>query len=132
MQDAFASALLSWPQKGIPQNPGAWVIAAAHRKLIDQSRKERTKREKQASLEYETAAVSLPEASMGLPDDRLRLIFTCCHPALEQGAQVALTLRTLGGSRRRKLRRRFSLLKRRSRSGWCGRSAKLAMRGFPT
>jgi RNA polymerase sigma-70 factor, ECF subfamily len=94
--------LISWPEKGIPQSPGAWIIAAAHRKLIDLARKERTKREKQASLEYETAAVSLPEAPMSLPpmslpDDRLRLIFTCCHPALEQGAQVALTLRTLGG-----------------------------------
>jgi RNA polymerase sigma-70 factor, ECF subfamily len=97
MQEAFASALISWPEKGIPQSPGAWIIAAAHRKLIDLARKERTKREKQASLEYETAAVSLPEAPMSLPDDRLRLIFTCCHPALEQGAQVALTLRTLGG-----------------------------------
>jgi RNA polymerase sigma-70 factor (ECF subfamily) len=97
MQEAFTSALISWPEKGIPQNPAAWIIAAAHRKLIDQSRRERTRREKQDSLEYETQAASLPEAPMSLPDDRLRLIFTCCHPALEQGAQVALTLRTLGG-----------------------------------
>lgn len=97
MQEAFTSALMSWPEKGIPQNPGAWIIAAAHRKLIDQSRRERTRREKQDCLEYETQAASLPEAPMSLPDDRLRLIFTCCHPALEQGAQVALTLRTLGG-----------------------------------
>jgi RNA polymerase sigma-70 factor, ECF subfamily len=97
MQEAFTSALMSWPEKGIPQNPAAWIIAAAHRKLIDQSRRERTRREKQDSLEYETQAASLPEAPMSLPDDRLRLIFTCCHPALEQGAQVALTLRTLGG-----------------------------------
>jgi RNA polymerase sigma-70 factor (ECF subfamily) len=97
MQEAFASALISWPEKGIPQNPGAWIIAAAHRKLIDQSRRERTRRENQDSLEYETQAAILPEAPMSLPDDRLRLIFTCCHPALEQGAQVALTLRTLGG-----------------------------------
>jgi RNA polymerase sigma-70 factor (ECF subfamily) len=97
MQEAFTSALISWPEKGIPQNPGAWIVAAAHRKLIDQSRRERTRREKQDSLQYETEAMSLPEALMSLPDDRLRLIFTCCHPALEQGAQVALTLRTLGG-----------------------------------
>ncbi len=97
MQEAFTSALMSWPEKGIPQNPAAWIIAAAHRKLIDQSRRERTRREKQDSLKYETQAASLPEAPMSLPDDRLRLIFTCCHPALQQGAQVALTLRTLGG-----------------------------------
>jgi RNA polymerase sigma-70 factor (ECF subfamily) len=101
LQDAFTSALVSWPEKGIPENPGAWIVAAAHRKLIDQSRRERTRREKQNSLQYETESMALPddsiEESMDLPDDRLRLIFTCCHPALEQGAQVALTLRTLGG-----------------------------------
>jgi RNA polymerase sigma-70 factor, ECF subfamily len=103
MQDAFASALVSWPEKGIPQNPGAWILAAAHRKLIDRSRRERTIRDKRNSLEYETQALIQPddtwtrEAPMGVADDRLRLIFTCCHPALEQAAQVALTLRTLGG-----------------------------------
>ncbi|MBV9611663.1 MAG: sigma-70 family RNA polymerase sigma factor, partial [Acidobacteriaceae bacterium] len=103
MQEAFASALISWPEKGIPQNPAAWITAAAHRKLIDQSRRERTRREKQDSLSYETEVLSRPvdsqieEASLHLPDDRLRLIFTCCHPALNQDAQVALTLRTLGG-----------------------------------
>src|SRR6516164_1688320 len=54
MQEAFAAALVSWPEKGIPQNPAAWITAAAHRKLIDQSRRDRTKREKQDSLRYET------------------------------------------------------------------------------
>jgi RNA polymerase sigma-70 factor (ECF subfamily) len=109
MQEAFAAALASWPEKGIPQNPAAWITAAAHRKLIDQSRRERTKREKQDSLRYETEAFvqtgafakgdgpELEDASMRFPDDRLRLIFTCCHPALNQEGQVALTLRTLGG-----------------------------------
>src|SRR5580692_3781897 len=56
MQEAFASALVSWPERGIPQNPAAWITAAAHRKLIDQSRRERTKREKQDALRYETEA----------------------------------------------------------------------------
>jgi RNA polymerase sigma-70 factor (ECF subfamily) len=103
MQEAFASALVSWPEKGIPQNPAAWITAAAHRKLIDQSRRERTKREKEDSLRYETEAFApaqepeLEDAAMHFPDDRLRLIFTCCHPALNQEGQVALTLRTLGG-----------------------------------
>ena len=103
MQEAFASALASWPEKGIPQNPAAWITAAAHRKLIDQSRRERTRREKQESLRYETEAFAptdcpeIEEAAMHFPDDRLRLIFTCCHPALNQEGQVALTLRTLGG-----------------------------------
>jgi RNA polymerase sigma-70 factor (ECF subfamily) len=100
MQEAFASALVSWPDKGIPSNPAAWMMATAHRKLIDQSRRERTKRDKQDSVRYETASLSNPaseEAPLHFPDDRLRLIFTCCHPALNQEAQVGLTLRTLGG-----------------------------------
>jgi len=103
VQEAFASALVSWPSKGIPDNPGAWIMAAAHRKLIDAMRRERTRRDKQDSLRYETESIgSLPdpefkEATMEFPDDRLRLIFTCCHPALNREAQVALTLRTLGG-----------------------------------
>jgi RNA polymerase sigma-70 factor (ECF subfamily) len=102
MQEAFASALASWPQKGIPQNPGAWIMTTAHRKLIDSVRREQTARNKQQALLYETGlAVAAPgeiqEDPMSLPDDRLRLIFTCCHPALNLDAQVALTLRTLGG-----------------------------------
>jgi RNA polymerase sigma-70 factor (ECF subfamily) len=103
MQEAFAAALASWPEKGLPRNPPAWITAVAHRWLIDRSRHEKTKREKQDALLYETSAVYAPpdlfneEAAMHFPDDRLRLIFTCCHPALNRESQVALTLRTLGG-----------------------------------
>jgi RNA polymerase sigma-70 factor, ECF subfamily len=103
MQEAFAAALASWPERGIPSSPGAWITAAAHRKLIDQARRERTRREKQEALLYETPSISHPEEArlseepVFFPDDRLRLIFTCCHPALNHEAQVALTLRTLGG-----------------------------------
>jgi RNA polymerase sigma-70 factor, ECF subfamily len=103
MQEAFASALASWPERGIPRNPAAWITAAAHRKLIDQGRRDRTKREKQDSLHYQTPKFTEPEdleleeAFMHFPDDRLRLIFTCCHPAINREGQVALTLRTLGG-----------------------------------
>ncbi len=103
MQEAFAAALVAWREKGIPRNPVAWMIAAAHRKLIDHSRRERTKRGKEDSLRYETPSIVVPELtpgeedSMHFPDDRLRLMFTCCHPAIHQEAQVALTLRTLGG-----------------------------------
>ena len=103
MQDALASALVTWPERGVPQNPSAWITAVAHRKLIDQGRRERMKREKQDSLRHEIEILRRPddptieEASMHFPDDRLRLIFTCCHPALNREAQVALTLRTLGG-----------------------------------
>lgn len=103
LQDAFASALVYWPVRGIPANPGAWVTAVAHRKLIDYARRQTRQMEKQAALLHEAKAgaldedVSADEMSVTYPDDRLRLIFTCCHPALNREAQVALTLRTLGG-----------------------------------
>ncbi len=103
MQEAFSAALTSWPEKGIPQNPAAWITAIANRKVIDQSRRERTRQEKQDSLRYQTRTIAYSESGeadetfMHFPDDRLRLIFTCCHPALRPEAQVALTLKTLGG-----------------------------------
>ena len=103
MQEAFASALASWPVKGIPDNPAAWIMTAAHRRLIDAARREQTWREKQEALNYAartsggTPPVEIEDAAMDFPDDRLRLMFTCCHPALNVAAQVALTLRTLGG-----------------------------------
>ena len=103
LQEAFASALASWPEKGTPENPAAWIMTTAHRKLIDAVRREHTRLEKQDSLQYETEIVSarqdceIESAAMHFPDDRLRLIFTCCHPALNPEAQIALTLRTLGG-----------------------------------
>jgi RNA polymerase sigma-70 factor (ECF subfamily) len=103
MQEAFASALATWPLGGIPRVPAAWITAAAQRKLIDRSRRERTKHAKQDSLRYEIETSQMRDDSQffeetpHFPDDRLRLIFTCCHPALNQEARVALTLRTLGG-----------------------------------
>lgn len=100
-QDAFAAAVVAWRSKGIPDNPAAWITAAAHRKLIDYARRERTRRGKEEQLLYESEPFSAcaVEQEMSLPaeDDRLRLIFTCCHPALNREAQIALTLRTLGG-----------------------------------
>ncbi|MGH9822717.1 MAG: RNA polymerase sigma factor, partial [Blastocatellia bacterium] len=92
-----------WPEKGVPNNPAAWVTSVAHRRLIDRARRDQTHNEKEPALIYEieTAAASgneeIDENSMFYPDDRLRLIFTCCHPALSPDAQIALTLRTLGG-----------------------------------
>jgi RNA polymerase sigma-70 factor (ECF subfamily) len=103
MQEAFAAALRDWAERGVPDNPAAWITTAAYRKLIDAKRRERTRREKQTMLELEIAIEAiedppLPGAlSREIPDDRLRLIFTCCHPALNREAQIALTLRTLGG-----------------------------------
>jgi RNA polymerase sigma-70 factor (ECF subfamily) len=102
LQEALAAALATWPWKGVPQNPAAWITSAAHRKLIDRSRRERTKHAKQDALRYEieahmSEAAPMPDEAPQFPDDRLRLIFTCCHPALNPEARVALTLRTLGG-----------------------------------
>ena len=92
VQDALVSALEHWPREGLPANPGAWLMTAARRKGIDRLRREARYREKLAELE--DTAVSIPSA---LPDDRLDLIFTCCHPALAREAQVALTLRSVAG-----------------------------------
>src|SRR5215469_18735069 len=106
MQDAFSAALVHWPGRGIPENPAAWITAAAQRKLIDYARRDRTRREKQDEVARELEMQQAMQATSGdpdeagnmhFPDDRLRLIFTCCHPAINAEAQVALTLRTLGG-----------------------------------
>jgi RNA polymerase sigma-70 factor, ECF subfamily len=115
MQEAFATAVANWPAKGVPDNPGAWITSVAHRKLVDHVRRERVRREKQGPLLYETPTVYAPDMTMieaepiSFPDDRLRLIFTCCHPALHQEAQVALTLRTLGGLTTPEIARAFLL-----------------------
>jgi RNA polymerase sigma-70 factor (ECF subfamily) len=95
-------ALERWPSDGTPDNPGAWITRVARNKAIDRLRREKTlqvKKEILAGLEaLAPTSEELPsEAEPELPDDRLRLIFTCCHPALRPQARVALTLRTLGG-----------------------------------
>jgi RNA polymerase sigma factor (sigma-70 family) len=92
VQDALVAALEHWPRSGIPENPGAWLMTTAHRKGIDRLRRETRYREKVAQLE------ETPMSEAGsLPDERLELIFTCCHPALAREAQIALTLRSVAG-----------------------------------
>jgi len=90
VQDSLVTALDKWPQQGIPDNPGAWLMTTARRRAIDLLRRERKWSEKVALLEH-------ANMSEGETDDRLRLIFTCCHPALAQDVQVALTLRAVAG-----------------------------------
>lgn len=99
IQDAFAEAMRSWPDSGIPINPGGWIAAVSRRRAIDRIRREQTysrKRDLLASLEKVEA--ERPQMfGPAIPDDRLQMIFACCHPALDTDKQVALTLRTLGG-----------------------------------
>lgn len=114
VQDAFSRALEVWPREGVPANPPGWVATTARRRAIDQIRRARRFREKtkvlarleQAEGELRKEAVTLPGED-GPQDDRLRLLFTCCHPALSVEAQVALTLRVTGGLTTREIARAF-------------------------
>jgi RNA polymerase sigma-70 factor (ECF subfamily) len=106
VQDAFTQALRRWPRDGLPPNPGGWVTMTARRCAIDRLRRDVRGREllrELAVLEHEPQAQEVGP----VPDDRLRLIFTCCHPALATEAQVALTLRLLGGLRTDEVARAF-------------------------
>jgi RNA polymerase sigma-70 factor, ECF subfamily len=96
VQDAFATAVIRWPDSGLPPAPAGWIITTARNRAIDRLRREasRDDRHAQAALLH---ARDEPAEESPVQDDRLRLIFTCCHPALARGAQVALTLRLLGG-----------------------------------
>jgi RNA polymerase sigma-70 factor (ECF subfamily) len=98
VQDAYASALSTWGPRGIPKNPGAWLTVAARRRALDMHRRAATERQALPKLlDPSDFGQGEPDRDDGVPDDRLRLIFTCCHPALAQEAQVALTLRLLCG-----------------------------------
>jgi RNA polymerase sigma-70 factor (ECF subfamily) len=100
VQEAFAEALRTWPERGVPKNPGAWITTTARNRAIDRLRRQRALAERTDALtrlaELEVLEGDESDVS-GIPDDRLRLIFTCCHPALALEARVALTLKTLGG-----------------------------------
>lgn len=110
LQDALASALTHWARGGVPLQPAGWLLKVARRKAIDRLRRSATARDKAADVEYLQSldrddAERAAEAE--IPDERLRLIFTCCHPALDQKTRVALTLRTLGGLTTAEIARAF-------------------------
>ncbi len=97
--DALLAAIERWPRDGIPRNPGAWLTTTARRRAIDRLRRDARYRGRveQIAHELEIRTPPIPDADPLAADDRLRLLFTCCHPALHRDAQVALTLRTVGG-----------------------------------
>jgi RNA polymerase sigma-70 factor (ECF subfamily) len=109
VQDAFVVALEVWPTRGLPRNPGAWITTTARNKAIDRLRRARRLQEKVRELEALVPSEGEEDEveDSSIPDDRLQLIFTCCHPALAPEARVALTLRTLGGLRTPEIARAF-------------------------
>jgi RNA polymerase sigma-70 factor, ECF subfamily len=97
VQDAFTTALERWPSDGVPRTPGAWIVTTARNRAIDRIRRERTFARKAELLARLEELPDEEEDVSSIPDDRLALVFTCCHPALALEAQVALTLREVGG-----------------------------------
>jgi RNA polymerase sigma-70 factor (ECF subfamily) len=109
-QDAFAAALERWPRDGVPRRPGAWLTTVARNRAVDRRRRDAVgaaKLREAALLAPTGPAIDDEAATSGVPDDRLRLMFTCCHPALALEARVALTLRTLAGLTTAEIARAF-------------------------
>jgi RNA polymerase sigma-70 factor, ECF subfamily len=113
VQDAFEAAVTAWRRDGVPANPGAWITTAARRRAIDRLRRDRSVVDRAerlaelARLEAQDEEELPMDDESSIVDDRLRLIFTCCHPALDMSARVALTLRTLGGMTTGEIARAF-------------------------
>jgi len=110
LQDACVAASEQWVKQGMPINPAGWLLTVARRRLIDKLRQQTRRNSQQVIEQIEaslSAAESIAEAQQPIPDERLRLLFTCCHPALAESAQVALTLKTLCGLNAREIARAF-------------------------
>jgi RNA polymerase sigma-70 factor, ECF subfamily len=107
VQDAFVVATERWPEEGLPPNPAGWIVTTARHRAIDKLRRESSREDRHAQA-FELQLQTEPEPMEGpLIDDRLRLIFTCCHPALDPAARVALTLRLMGGLQTDEIARAF-------------------------
>lgn len=107
MQDAYLQAARVWPERGVPPNPGGWIVTTARNRAIDRVRRESTRQQRYEQAHAVTDHDPVPEEVGPVRDDRLRLVFTCCHPALDRRAQVALTLRLLGGLETPEIARAF-------------------------
>ena len=106
VQEAFAVAAARWPSDGVPPNPGGWIVTTARNKALDRLRRESSRYSREAQAALLQPGSGPPEAGP-VRDDRLRLIFTCCHPALAAEAQLALTLRLIAGLQTAEIARAF-------------------------
>jgi RNA polymerase sigma-70 factor (ECF subfamily) len=132
-QDACEQALRTWPERGIPDNAGAWLFRTARNRAVDRLRRDRVGREKTAAAAQIDELRAMGDDMHEIPDDRLRLLCTCCHPALSLEARVALTLRTVAGLTTRQIARAFlvpepTLAQRISRAKRKIREAKIPFR----
>jgi RNA polymerase sigma-70 factor, ECF subfamily len=110
VQEAFATALERWPRDGVPSSPGAWIVTTARNAAIDRIRRERTfERKRELLARLEEVPAQMPDDESSIPDERLGLIFACCHPALAPDVRVPLTLRMLGGLSTDEIARAFLL-----------------------
>jgi RNA polymerase sigma-70 factor (ECF subfamily) len=109
VQDAFAVALERWPRDGVPPSPTGWIVTTARNRAIDRARRESSRMDRyvQAAMLHEPNEPDESDEEVAVSDDRLRLVFTCCHPALSPDAQVALTLRLIAGLQTREIARAF-------------------------
>lgn len=107
VQEAFETALSTWPTRGVPDNPAAWIVTTARNRALDRLRRRDVGARKEKSAGQLRALMAIDQEMNDIPDERLRLIFTCCHPALTMEARVALTLRTVGGLSTREIAAAF-------------------------
>jgi RNA polymerase sigma-70 factor (ECF subfamily) len=129
-QEAFAIAAERWPREGAPANPGAWLLTAARNRAIDRIRRERTLARKIRQLDVAVATMDEIDDTP-IEDERLELIFTCCHPALATEAQVALTLRALGGLTTEEIARAFLVSEETMKRRLTRAKAKIKAAGIP-
>jgi RNA polymerase sigma-70 factor, ECF subfamily len=135
LQDAFAAAAATWSRDGVPASPGAWITTTARRKAIDRLRRERGIADRVGRLrvlaERDAAAAPEEPVDSAVSDDRLRLMFTCCHPALSRDAQAALTLRLLGGLTTAEIARAFLVAEPAMAQRLVRAKRKIAVAGIP-
>jgi RNA polymerase sigma-70 factor (ECF subfamily) len=131
--EAFATAVERWSADGLPPNPGAWLTTTANRKAIDRIRREnkRDDKQKEARMSYDGDGDDPPEALGAIDDERLRLIFICCHPALAMDSRVALTLRMVGGLSVREIARAFLVQETAMERRITRAKAKIKVAGIP-